>query len=265
MKNSVIAFSVASVLLTSFIIVGTFKTGIVAALTATSTSATSTDAEPAIVLPDTASSTPSSTASSIAAEALTASATATSTAVAPVTDSATSTANTSSATSSATILARASSVKSKPALKLVHVVGSKYVDFFTDGTTIFSFPGDPLIDANLNQPNAPIPTHAGLTWVSSKAMEAYDTPSGDLEAGTYAQEANGSFIANDSGFAASATSTIHVAFSLLDPTLDTSAPPPAPKTTEASVSHSPAHPAAADTASTTSSLPDTSAHRLKHA
>ena len=84
----------------------------------------------------------------------------------------------------------------------MHVVGSKYVDFFTDGTTIFSFPGDPSIDANLNKPNAPIPTHAGLTWVSTKAMEAYDTPSGDLESGTYAQEANGSFIPNTSGSSA---------------------------------------------------------------
>ena len=88
----------------------------------------------------------------------------------------------------------------------MHVVGPKYVDYFTDGTTIFSFPGDPLIDANLNKPDAPIPTHAGLTWVSSKAMEAYDTPSGDLEPGTYAQEANGSFIANTSGFSAERTS-----------------------------------------------------------
>ena len=156
-------------------------------------------------------------------------------------------------------------MKSKPALKLVHVVGSKYIDFFTDGTTIFSFPGDPLIDANLNKPNASIPTHAGLTWVSSKAMEAYDTASGDLEAGTYAQEANGSFIANDSGSAASATSTAPVAFSLLDPTLDTSAPPPAPKTTEASVSHSPAHPAAADTCFNHLSHPGYFNNRLKHA
>ena len=42
MKNSVIAFSAASVLLISLIIIGTFKTGIVSALTATTTDATST-------------------------------------------------------------------------------------------------------------------------------------------------------------------------------------------------------------------------------
>ena len=268
MKNSLVAFSAASVLLTSLIVIGTFKAGIVAALTATSTSATSTDAEVATVLPDTASSTPSSTASSPAAEAVTASTTATSTTVAPPTDSATSTANAllPLAMRKARVLARSSPVKSKPALKLVHVVGSKYVDFFTDGTTIFSFPGDPSIDANLNKPNAPIPTHAGLTWVSSKAMEAYDTASGDLEPGTYAQEANGSFITNASGSPASATSTTLVAFSLLDPTLDTSPLSPAPKTTEASVSPSPAHAAAADTSALNHLFPPGYfSNRLKHA
>src|SRR6516164_5971217 len=111
MKNSVIAFSVASVLVTS-LTVFVFKTGIVAALTATSTSATTT---------------------------------ATSTAIVDVTDNATSTASVASSTSSV------SRAKGKPALKRVHVVGSKYVDFFTDGTTTYSFPGDPLLDANLNK------------------------------------------------------------------------------------------------------------------
>ena len=77
---------------------------------------------------------------------------------------------------------------SKPTLKLVHVVGSKYIDYFTDGTKTYSFPGNPDIDANLNKPNAPIPSHAGLTWVSTSGMEAYDTTSGDLESGDYAQE-----------------------------------------------------------------------------
>ena len=194
MKNSLVVFSVASVLVTS-LTVFVFKTGIVAALTATSTSATSTDADPIIALFDSASSTPFSTGSNAATEAP-ASTTAISTAGVAVTDSATSTPSASSATSSISQGHGASSVKSKPALKRVHVVGSKYVDFFTDGTTIFSFPGDPSIDANLNKPNASIPTHAGLTWVSSKGMEAYDTASGDLEPGAYAQESDGSFISN---------------------------------------------------------------------
>jgi hypothetical protein len=63
MKNSVIAFSVASVLVAS-LTVFVFKTSFVVALAATSTSATSTDAEPAIGLADTANSTPSVSASS---------------------------------------------------------------------------------------------------------------------------------------------------------------------------------------------------------
>jgi len=62
MKNGIIAFSAASVHVISLIIIATFKAGIVAALTATSTSATSTDVGAATTLPDTASSTPSSTA-----------------------------------------------------------------------------------------------------------------------------------------------------------------------------------------------------------
>jgi hypothetical protein len=57
------------------------------------------------------------------------------------------------------------------------------------------FPGNPDIDSNLNKPNAPIPTHGNLQWVSTSGMEAYDTPSGDLE-GDYAQEADGSYISN---------------------------------------------------------------------
>jgi hypothetical protein len=202
MKNSVLAFSVASVLLAGLFIVGTLKTGVVAALTATTTEATATDAEQAIILADTASSTPVSDAPSTDAAALAASTT-----TVHSTDNATSTAS-DSATSSV------SRAKGKPALKRVHVVGSKFIDFFTDGTTLFSFPGDSLLDANLNKPDAPIPTHAGLTWVSSKAMEAYDTATGDLEPDTYAQEANGSFITNASDSPASATSTAHVAFSL---------------------------------------------------
>src|SRR5437660_603039 len=33
-------------------------------------------------------------------------------------------------------------------LTLVHIIGTKYVDYFTDGTTITSYPGDPAIDSN---------------------------------------------------------------------------------------------------------------------
>src|SRR5262249_25697850 len=42
-------------------------------------------------------------------------------------------------------------------LKEVHIIGTKYVDYFTDGATVTSYPGDPNIDAHLAEPNAPIP------------------------------------------------------------------------------------------------------------
>jgi hypothetical protein len=116
----------------------------------------------------------------------------------------------------------------KPTLKLVHVVGTKYIDYFTDGTKTYSYSGDPKVDANLNKPNAPIPSHSGLTWVSTSGMEAYDTASGDLEVGDYAQEADGSFITNmPASTHTDATSSVaipaHFASSKNDPTL-TAAP-----------------------------------------
>jgi hypothetical protein len=112
----------------------------------------------------------------------------------------------------------------KPALKLVHVVGSKYIDYFTDGTKTYSFPGNPDIDSNLNKPNAPIPSHGNLTWVSTSGMDAYDTPSGDLEVGDYAQEADGSYISNVPAYTyTDATSSVpiaaHIATSKTDPTV----------------------------------------------
>jgi hypothetical protein len=75
----------------------------------------------------------------------------------------------------------------------VHIIGTKYIDYFTDGT---SYPGDPDIDANLSKPNAPIPTHNGLTWDRTTSQYLYDTPSGDLEMGNYALQADGQYIAN---------------------------------------------------------------------
>ena len=87
----------------------------------------------------------------------------------------------------------------------------------------YSFPGNPDINSNLNKPNAPIPTHGNLQWVSTIGMEAYDTPSGDLE-GDYAQEADGSYISNVPAYTyTDATSSVpiaaHIATSKTDPTL----------------------------------------------
>ena len=204
MKTNTIAFSAASVLLISLFIIATFKTGIVSALTATTTDATSTT-------PDTTAASTSSTSASTT----------------PATD-ASSTPATSPAQTQTPDQSQARSPSSgKPTLKLVHVVGTKYVDYFTDGTKTYSFPGDPKIDGNLNKPNALIPSHSNLKWVSTSGMEAYDTTSGDLEVGDYAQESDGSYISNiPADTYTDATSSVpiaaHIATSKTDPTVASS-------------------------------------------
>ena len=204
MKNSVVAFSAASVLFISLIVIATFKTGIVSALTATTTDATST-------VSDTTTASTSSTSASSTPPATDASST-------PATPPAqTQTPDQSQAQSQL-------SNGAKPTLKLVHVVGTKYIDYFTDGTKTYSFPGNPDIDSNLNKPNAPIPTHDNLTWVSTSGMDAYDTPSGDLDVGDYAQESDGSYISNVPAYTyTDATSSVpiaaHIANSKTDPTV----------------------------------------------
>jgi hypothetical protein len=203
MKTQTIAFSAASVLLISLIVIGTFKTGIVSALTATTTDATST-------VSDTTTASTSSTSDSSTLPTSDAS----STSVAPPAQT--------QAPDQSQVQSQPSS-GAKPALKRVNVVGSKYIDYFTDGTKTYSFPGNPDVDSNLNKPNAPIPSHAGLTWVSTSGMEAYDTPSGDLEVGDYAQESDGSYISNIPAYTyTDATSSVpiaaHIATSKTDPT-----------------------------------------------
>lgn len=88
----------------------------------------------------------------------------------------------------------------------IHIIGTKYIDYFTDGTTEFSFPGDPEIHAHIAEKDAPIPTHEGLTWVHSVGNYLYDTESGDLEVGQYAVQPEGSFISKGFPFVSS-TST----------------------------------------------------------
>jgi hypothetical protein len=205
MKTTTIVFSAASVLLISLVIIGTFKTGIVSALTATTTDASSTASDTT-----TASTSPPSASSTT-----------------PATD-ASSTSLTPPAQNQAPAQGQAQSQpSSKPTLKLVHVVGTKFIDYFTDGTKTYSFAGNPDIDANLNKPNAPIPSHGNLKWVSTSGMEAYDTPSGDLEVGDYAQESDGSYISNVPAYTyTDATSSVpiaaHIATSKTDPTAATS-------------------------------------------
>jgi hypothetical protein len=40
-------------------------------------------------------------------------------------------------------------------LARVHIIGTKYIDYFTDGSTTVVMPGDPQIDANLDKPDDP--------------------------------------------------------------------------------------------------------------
>jgi hypothetical protein len=207
MKTTTITFSAASVLVISLIIIGTFKTSIVSALTATTTDATST-----------ASDTTTASTSSTSASSTPATTDASSTSVVPPAQ--TKTPDQSQAQSQP-------SSGAKPTLKLVHVAGTKYIDYFTDGTKTYSFPGNPDIDSNLIKPNAPIPSHGNLKWVSTSGMEAYDTPSGDLEGGDYAQESDGSYISNIPAYTyTDATSSVpiaaHIATSKTDPTAATS-------------------------------------------
>jgi hypothetical protein len=205
MKTNIVMFASLSLLVSSLIIIGTFETGIVSALSATTTDATST-----VLGTTTASGTPSDSSTATAADASSTSVTPPAQAEAPVQTQ-----------------AQAEPSTSKPSLKLVHVVGTKYIDYFTDGTKTYNFPGNPDIDSNLNKPNAPIPSHAGLSWVSTSGMEAYDTPSGDLEAGDYAEEADGSYITNVPAYTyTDATSSVpiaaHIATSKTDPTVASS-------------------------------------------
>jgi hypothetical protein len=76
----------------------------------------------------------------------------------------------------------------------VHINGTGYTDYFTDGTKTVSFPGDPAIDANLAKANAQTPQHAGLRWVGTGASYLYDTPSKALDVGDYAQQPDGSYV-----------------------------------------------------------------------
>jgi hypothetical protein len=98
-------------------------------------------------------------------------------------------------------------------LTLVHIVGTKYVDYFTDGTSIVSFPGDPAIDSHFSEPNAPIPTHEGMTWVHTTGGYLYDTPSGDLEVGDYAVQPDQSYIENAPPFVSSTSTPAQIATS----------------------------------------------------
>src|SRR5215831_8796416 len=105
-----------------------------------------------------------------------------------------------------------------PGLALVHIIGTRYIDYFTDGTTTIAVPGDPTVDGNLDKPNAPTPTHMGMTWVHTTGENLYDTPSGDLEVGDYALQADGSYIQHAPPFVSSTSTPAQLSATTTDNT-----------------------------------------------
>jgi hypothetical protein len=104
-------------------------------------------------------------------------------------------------------------------LKEVHIIGMKYTDYFADGSTTTAMPGDPTIDSNFDKPDAPIPTHEGMTWVHTTGGWLYDTPSGDLELGDYALQPGGTYIQNAPPFVSSTSTPAQIAPSTPDTTV----------------------------------------------
>ena len=108
-------------------------------------------------------------------------------------------------------------------LAKVHIIGTKYTDYFTDGKTVTAFPGDPAIDSHFDVPNAPIPTHGGLTWDHTSGGYLYDTPGGDLDVGDYAVQPDGSYIENAPPFVSSTSTPVQITPSITNSgTTDTS-------------------------------------------
>ena len=90
-------------------------------------------------------------------------------------------------------VAPAPSAPAASPLKLVRVVGKKYIDYFIDGGKTVAFPGDPAISANLDKPDAPIPTHGNLVWDHTISVDEYDTTTGDLGINEYAVLPDGTY------------------------------------------------------------------------
>ena len=79
-------------------------------------------------------------------------------------------------------------------LEKVYIIGYKYTDYFSNGSEVLSFPGDPQIDAFLNEADASIPTREGVTWDHTTGSYLFDTETGDLEEGQYALQPSGRYI-----------------------------------------------------------------------
>jgi hypothetical protein len=130
----------------------------------------------------------------------------------------------------------AAPIEAAPAgLKEVHIIGMKYTDYFTDGSTTIAVPGDPAIDSNFDKPDAPIPTHEGMTWVHTTGGWLYDSPSRDLELGDYALQPGGTYIQNAPPFVSSTSTPAEITTATPDSApQDASSTAPAPSDNSAS-------------------------------
>jgi len=136
-----------------------------------------------------------------------------------------------------------------PGFTEVHIIGTKYTDYFTDGSTTIAVPGDLNVDGNLDKPNAPIPTHAGMTWVHTTGENLYDTPSGDLEVGDYAVQSDSSYIQNAPPFVSSTSTPAQLPTSMAN----------SAATDTSSSTNSVASPSIPDTSTSTATAPSDSA------
>jgi len=253
MNNNIIAFVGASALMTALAVGFVIVTPVVAQVAATSSESTVASTAPvgaaATPAPSDGSSTP--VIESVAAST---------TVQTPATSAATTTINSSQATAADT--AKRASAEPPPAgFAEVHIIGTKYIDYFTDGSTTITVPGDPNIGGNLDKPNAPVPTHAGMTWVHTTGENLYDTPSGDLEVGDYAVQPDGSYIRHAPPFVSSTSTPAQLSATITDNTAaSTSASttsPASPSVSDTSTSIATA-PSDSSSGTTTSSEPTTS-------
>jgi hypothetical protein len=199
MKGNVVAFAGLGVLVVAvaigFMIARPALAQVEASFTSSDTAASTTMSDPTTATASTDAATTTNTATDTTTGATT-----------TTTDAPATTVKSNIAPESSPQTTDASTEPPPAGLTLAHIIGTKYVDYFTDGATTTSYPGDADIDSHLGEEDAPIPTHAGLTWVHTTGQYLYDTPSGDLDVGDYALQSDGSYIENPTPFISS-TST----------------------------------------------------------
>jgi hypothetical protein len=213
MKTNIIAFvgvsAIVVVLAFGFVIVRP----VLAQVAATSTESSTAPASP-VDINATSTSTEASSTPSVENTA-----TSTPTAQMTSTNSSTGEANNSGSVAKA-MASQKVPIEPPPAgLTEVHIIGTKYTDYFTDGSTTIAVPGDQNIDSNLNKPDAPIPTRASMTWVHTIGQNLYDTPSGDLEVGDYAVQPDGSYVQHAPPFVSSTSTPAQLTTSAITDTV----------------------------------------------